>query len=88
MTSTVDKFRRSVTALAGVYYRLDSGTTTGRNADATSRTIDAHFREARALLRAELHDDDSPLYAYLDSPRGAKLAAKWDALERRYVGLS
>lgn len=82
---SVVKFERHVSLLAGIYYRLDSGGLTGRNATSTDRGIDAHFDAARALLAAELADDDSPLYAELE--RRPKLAAKWDRLERRYFGL-
>ena len=82
---SVVQFERHVTALAGIYYRRDKGLLTGRNAASTDAGIDAHFNAARALLRAELNDDDSPLYAELE--RRPRLAAKWDRLERRYYGL-
>lgn len=84
-SSSVAKFERHVTALAGVYRRMDRGELTGRNSDATERTIDGHYRDAAALLKAELDDEASPIYAELE--RRPRLAAKWYALERRYFGL-
>jgi hypothetical protein len=82
---SVVQFERNVNALAGIYYRRDKGLLTGRNSSSTDDYVDALVRDIRALLRAELDDDDSPLYAELD--RRPKLAAKWDRLERRYYGL-
>lgn len=83
--SSVADFERTVSSLAGIYYRRDKGLLTGRNSSSTDRTIDALVKHARELLRAELDDDQSPLFAELD--RRPKLAAKWDRLERRYYGL-
>jgi hypothetical protein len=85
MTTSITKFERHITAIAGMYYRRDKGLGTGRNASSTDGTIDMHFNAARALLKAELHDEDSPLYAELE--RRPKLADKWDRIERRYFGL-
>jgi hypothetical protein len=82
---SVVEFERTVTALAGIYYRRDRGILTGRNSSSTDDYVDALVKRARALLRAELDDENSPLYAELD--RRPKLAAKWDRLERRYYGL-
>lgn len=82
----VAKFRRHVNGLAGVYYRLDKGLTVGRNADATSETLDWHYSHARDMVAAEARAEEAPVCDYLDSH--PKLAAKWNALERRYHGLA
>ena len=87
MTSSIDIFRRHVTALGGIYYRIDSGYMNGRNSNATDDAMAYHFRKARETLSAACKDDSDPLPEYLDTPRGARLAAKWAALEYRYLGV-
>ena len=82
---TVARFERSVRNAESVYRRLDRGELTGRNSDATDATIRGHVETCRALMKAELHDDDSPLFAWLDAH--PKLAERWDRIERRYYGL-
>lgn len=84
---TLATFRRHVRAAAGVYARQDSGQLTGRNGNLTADSLDYHVRKATELLTADAHTDDAPLCAYLDTPRGAKLAAAWSRVERRHVGL-
>lgn len=82
--SSVTRFKRHVDALAGMYYRLDTGRSGGRNSNATEQGMDAHMRAARAVLAAAVADEADPLPEWLDAhPR---YAAKWNALERRYVG--
>jgi len=72
-------------ALAGIYYRQDKGLLTGRNGESTAAAIRSHYAVARDMIAADARTDDAPLCEYLDNhPR---LAAKWDALERRVVGL-
>lgn len=82
---TVKRFQRHVTALSGIYYRLDKGISGGRNSRATDTALAMHVKQAREILAADARTDDAPLCAYLDSH--PKLAAKWNALERRYYGL-
>ena len=76
--SPLDRTRRHLTALDGIYRRMDGGQNTGRNAAATDSAVDMHWRELAAAL-----DDGG--FEELDSrPR---LAAKYARLERRrYVG--
>src|SRR5215471_14110021 len=83
--TTLEQFRRHVTALRGIYYRMDTGTLTGRNSDATAEALDMHYDAARALLRADAATDANPICDYLDTHE--RFAASWNALERRYVGL-
>lgn len=86
VTDTVATFRRHVDALSGMQYRRSTGRLTGRNAASTDAGIDAHYKAAAALLKADAATGDAPLCAYLDAhPR---YAAKWDKAERRYFGLS
>ena len=68
--------RKSLTALAGMYYRLDTGQSGTRNHEATSRALDAHWN----ALRKALEDGG---YEELDA--NPKLAAKYSKLERRHL---
>jgi hypothetical protein len=82
---TPETFKRTVRNFEAVYRRLDRGELTGRNADATEATLEGHYRALKSALDAELYVDDSPLFALLESDE--RLAARWNRLERRRVGL-
>jgi hypothetical protein len=88
MTDSTERFRQHVRAAAGIYGRIDSGQLTGRNADATDDTLDYHVGRAAQILRDACDDDTDAIWTYLDSKRGARLAATWSRIERRHAGLS
>ena len=81
----IEKFKRHVTAISGIYYRIDNGLLTGRNSNSTDHTLEMHVRSARALITMDADTVDSPLCTYLDN--NDRLAKKWNALERRFFGL-
>jgi hypothetical protein len=88
MTSTrTETFRKAVDSLAGMFYRLDKGLSGGRNSGATDEWMRSRYELARETLAAACADETDGLPELLDSPRGARLAAKWNTLERRMVGL-
>lgn len=84
----ITEFRRHVQSASATYRRMDTGQLTGRNSNATADGLDYSVREARAVLTADAWTDEAPLCAYLDSSRGARLAAAWDRVERRHAGLT
>lgn len=85
-TTIVNSFKRHVDVAAGIYYRQDSGRLTGRNSESTDQWLAHNVRAAQQMLRDALQSDDTTLFDYLDAhPR---YAAKWDRIERRFVGLS
>jgi len=81
----IEKFKRHVTAISGIYYRIDKGLLTGRNSDATDRSLEMHVRSAQALITMDADTVGSPLCTYLDN--NDRLSKKWNALERRFFGL-
>lgn len=85
MNRTVDAFTRRLANLESAYRRLDSGQLTGRNSSSSDETRELHYRALRDMIAADAHTDDAPLCTYLDEH--PKLAARWDRLERRSVGL-
>ena len=82
---TSEDFTRKLKNLEGMYYRLDKGLLTGRNSDSTTATMDFRYRELRDAITADANTDDAPLCSYLDG--NPKVAARWDRIERRSVGL-
>jgi hypothetical protein len=87
MTDSTEQFRQHVRAAAGIYGRMDAGQLTGRNSDATADSLDYHVGRAAQILRDACDDDSDAIWEYLDSRRGARLAAAWSRVERRYYGL-
>ena len=85
--NSIEQFRRHVSAAAGVYSRLDGGKLTGRNSTSTDDTLDWHVKRAKEILAAAAESDTDTLPEYLDSARGARLAARWNRIERRHAGL-
>jgi hypothetical protein len=84
-TPTVKRFKRELRNLEGMFSRLDSGVLTGRNATSSDDTRRYKYELLRDLVAADAKTDDAPLCTYLDEHPG--LAARWDRVERRSVGL-
>lgn len=87
MSDSTERFRKHVRAAAGIYGRIDSGQLTGRNSDATDESLEYHVTRAAQILRDACEDDTDAIWDYLDSKRGARLAAAWSRVERRHAGL-
>lgn len=85
MTTSADKFRKTLRNIEAIYRRLDSNVLTGRNSVSTEASLAKHVKTLRSLISEDAHSDTSPLCDLLDSD--AKLAARWDRVERRYYGL-
>lgn len=56
-----------------------------RNVESNQRTLDGRFAALRAALKAELYDDDSTLYAFLEA--NPKVADRFARFERRMLGM-
>lgn len=83
---SIARFRKHVTAIAGIYYRLDRGISGGRNSASTDATLEWHVRAAQDLINTDARRTDAnPLCDYLD--QNTRLATKWNTLERRFYGL-
>jgi len=84
-TMTPEQFTRELRNLEGMFYRLDKGLLTGRNSASSSDTMDYKYRRLRDAVAADARTEDAPLCSFLDD--NPKVAARWDRMERRSVGL-
>jgi hypothetical protein len=82
---TPETFTRKLRNLEGMWYRLDKGLLTGRNSASSDADRPAKYRELRDAITADAKTDDAPLCAFLDA--NPKIAARWNKIERRTVGL-
>jgi hypothetical protein len=83
--STPENFTRRLRNLEAMWRRLDRGELTGRNCESSDRTRENTYRALRDAIRADANTDAAPLCAWLDA--NPKIAARWDRIERRTVGL-
>lgn len=72
-------FVKKLTNLENAFKRLDRGELTGRNAVASDATRRMRYDELAELARTDAVCDLLDAYAYL--------AARWNRIERRMVGL-
>lgn len=77
--NTTETFKRQLRNLESAYRRFDSGELTGRNCTSSDRYRDAAYRRLADLARTDGVCDA------LDAD--SRLAARWNRLERRQVGL-
>ena len=77
--TAVTRTRRHLTALDGIYRRIDRGDTNGRNAASTATSIERHW----LLLQAALEEG-----GYEDLDARPRLAAMYRRIERRHYGVS
>ena len=84
--SRTEQFRSHVTKAAKAYAGLDKNPH-GRNRSASHSNARYHVAAAQAVLSAACKDETDPLPEYLDSPKGARLAEKFQYVERRLYGL-
>jgi hypothetical protein len=79
MATPLADFTRELRNTESQYRRMDSGTLTGRNADASADSLSWKLRRLRDLARTDAVCDA------LDA--NPKLAARWNRIERRAAGL-